>query len=438
MKGYKELREGNDARYRAMQNMIEAANAKGGDMSAEDTAKFDALSAEYRNVQTQIERNHSLMGLAAKDKDGTAAWVDTGPDAPEMRRAPAATETAQRAPRFGDFRCNADFERAYDAYLKRGELVGPAEQRALAEATAGLGDIVAPTEFHNRMAELLQKVVTLRKIAQVMPLGSWKRDIVIESNVAAVNWTGEGSAISDSLNTASTYTNVVLQPWKLAGLAKVSRELVDDAPARGPGFSIENVITNSFAKGFAQKEEQGFLVGTGSSQPTGILTYASNGPSVGQQLSAGNSAVTAKQVIDWVYSLPREYRQHPSCAMLVSDTVLGYIRSAAATASGTAQYFWQPSGVLGEPDRILGIPVYASAYVPAPATTSQGFASGGGICGIIGAFDYCVIGERSGYGLRVLNELYAASDQVGYVATNRVDVKLTNMTAFTYLRGAAS
>ncbi|NBW22052.1 MAG: hypothetical protein EBR82_80275, partial [Caulobacteraceae bacterium] len=62
MKGYKELREGNDARYRAMQNMIEAANANGGDMSAEDTAKFDALNAEYRSVQSQIERNHALMG----------------------------------------------------------------------------------------------------------------------------------------------------------------------------------------------------------------------------------------------------------------------------------------------------------------------------------------------------------------------------------------
>jgi len=435
MKNYKELREGNDARYRAMQEMIEAANANGGDMTADDTAKFDALSAEYRKVQQQIERNHALMGLAAKDKD--AGFIDVGPDAPEVRRAPAARETAQRAPRFGDFRCSDEFMRAYETYLKRGEHTPMTEMRALSEGGTGLGDIVAPTEFQSRMAELLQKVVTLRKIATVMPLGSWKRDIAIESALASVNWTTEGSSITDSLATNPTYSNVVLQPKKLAGRAVVSRELIDDAPARGPGFSIENVITNSFAKAFAQTEEDGMLNGTGSSgQPTGILTIASSGPGIGKQLNA-NTAVTGAEVIDWVYSLGREYRQHPSAAILLSDTALGYIRKAG-TAGGTVSYFWQPSSVLGEPDRILGIPVYASAYVPAPATSSQGFASGGGICGMIGAFDYCVIGERSGYSLRVLNELYAQNDQVGFVCTNRVDVKLTNMSAFKYLKGSAA
>ena len=437
MKNYKELREGNDFRYRAMQEMIEAANANGGDMSAEENSKFDALNAEYRKVQQQIERNHTLMSLAAKDKD--AAFIDVGPDAPEVRRAPAARETAQRAPRFGDFRCSDDFMRAYETYLKRGEHTPMTEMRALSEGGTGLGDIVAPVEFQSRMAELLQKVVTLRKIATVMPLGSWKRDIAIESALASVNWTTEGNSITDSLATNPTYSNVVLQPKKLAGRAVVSRELIDDAPARGPGFSIENVITNSFAKAFAQTEEDGMLNGTGASgQPTGILTIAASGPSVGKQLAA-NTAITSAEVIDFVYSLGREYRQHPSAAILLSDTALGYIRKAAATGATTQLgYFWQPSGVLGEPDRIMGIPVYASAYVPAPATTSQGYASGGGICGMIGAFDYCVIGERSGYSLRVLNELYAQNDQVGFVCTNRVDVKLTNMSAFKYLRGAAS
>lgn len=434
---YRGLVEKMGALYRDMQALIDAANKNGGDMSADDTKRFDAMQAEYRKLQEQRERNVALMGLAAKDKQIGSEFVDVGPDAPEMRRAPAARETAQRAPRFGDFRCSDEFSKAYEVYLKRGEHTPVSEMRALSEGGTGLGDIIPPTEFHSRMAEQLQKMVVLRKLATVMPLGSWKRDIAIESALASVNWTTEGSSITDSLQTNPTYSNVVLQPKKLAGLAKVSRELLDDAPARGAGFSIETIITNSFAKSFAQTEEDGMLNGTGASgQPTGVLTIASSGPSVGKQL-ASNTAITAAEVIDWVYSLGREYRSHPSAAILLSDTALGYVRKAAA-ATGTLNYFWQPSGVLGEPDRILGIPVYASQYVPAPATSSQGFASGGGICGMIGAFDYCVIGERSGYTLRVLNELYAANDQVGYVATNRVDVKLTNMSAFKYLRGAAS
>ena len=435
MKHYKKLREENDLRYRQMSEMIEAANANGGDMSAEDTQKFDALDAEYRRVQGVIEKNHQLMALAAKDRTEGADFVDAGPEAPERR---AVTSTAKKSARWGEFADKAEYRDAFDAYLRRGELVGPTEQRALSEGGTGLGDVVAPTEFSDKIFEQLQKIVTLRQIAQIMPMGSWKRDLVVERAVASVNWTTEGNSITDSLSTNPTFSSVVLQPRKLAGLTKVSRELLEDAPARGPGFSLENILTNSFAKGFAEKEEEGFLVGTGASgQPTGILTIASNGPSVGAQLD-GNSAVTTAKIIDWIYSLPRHYRQHPSTAILVSDTLLSYLRKVPILASSTTTYFWQPSGVLGEPDRIMGIPVYASHYVPAPATSSQGFASGGGICGIIGAFDYCVIGQRSQFSMRVLNERYADEDNVGMVCTSRVDCRLTQMDAFRYLRGAAS
>ena len=433
MKHYKKLREENDLRYRQMSEMIEAANANGGDMSAEDTQKFDALDAEYRRVQGVIERNHQLMALAAKDRTEGADFVDAGPEAPERRASKA--EKAEKA-RWSAFADTNEYRDAFDSYLRRGELVGPTEQRALSEGGSGLGDVVAPTEFSDKLFEQLQKVVTLRQIAQIMPMGSWKRDLVVEGAVASVNWTGEGSSITDSLQSSSTFTSTVLQPKKLAGLTKVSRELLEDAPARGPGFSLENILVNSFAKGFAEKEEQGFLVGTGASnQPTGILTLGTIDKTV--QMAAGNNAISAAKVIEWVYALPRQYRQHPSCAILVSDKLLSYIR-AAGTAGGTVSYFWQPSGMLGEPDRIMGIPVYASHYVPDPATSSQGFASGGGIAGMIGAFDYCVIGQRSNFSMKVLNERYADEDNVGMVCTSRVDVKITQVDAFRYLRGAAS
>jgi len=420
--------------YREMQGLIDAANENGGDMSEADTKRFEDMKAEYRKLQQQRERNHEMMSLA--QKDSSIGWVDV-PDAPERRTA--APKAGKKSERWGAFADTAEYRDAFDAYLRRGELVGPTEQRALSEGGSGLGDVVAPTEFSDKLFEQLQKVVTLRQISQIMPMGSWKRDLVIEGAVASVNWTSEGTAITDSFQSSSTFTNTVLTPRKLAGLTKVSRELLEDAPARGPGFSLENILTNSFAKGFAEKEEQGFLVGTGASgQPTGVLTLSSGGPSVGKQLAA-NNAITSAEVIDWVYSLPRQYRQHPSAAILLSDTALSYIRKAAATAATTQlQYFWEPSGQLGEPDRIMGIPVYASHYVTAPATSSQGFASGGGICGMIGAFDYCVIGQRSQFSLRVLNERYADEDNVGMVCTSRVDVKLTQMDAFRYLRGAAS
>lgn len=406
MKGYKELREGNDARYRAMQDMIEAANAKGGDMSAEDTAKFDALNAEYRSVQSQIERNHALMGLAAKDKD--AGFVDVGPDAPEVRRAPAARETAQRAPRFGDFRCSDEYENAYATYLKRGEHTPVSEMRALSEGVSGSGDVLPPTEFHNQLSTKLQTMVALRKIARIMPLGSWKRDIPMENSLGTASFPGEGTA--PAADSGQTYNNVVLQPKRLVALQKVSNELIEDAPARGPGFSIESIITEQFARLFAQTEEDAFFNGAVNG-PAGILNDAGLTTAVG-----GATSFTAAQVISAIYALPRQYRESKTCAMVVSDSFAAALRGLGAVG-GTNNYFWQNSGALGEPPTIMGIPVYTSAALAAYGTT-------GNKVGIIGDFSYCCLAERSGYTLKVLRERYADANQTGFLAQNRVDCRL--------------
>lgn len=431
MNGYNELRAGNDARYREMQQIIEAANKVGGDMDAETTKRFEALDAEYRRVQGVIEKNHQLMALAAKDRE--AGFVDVGPDAPEMRRAPAARETAQRAPRFGDFRCSDEYVKAYETYLKRGEHTPVSEMRALSEGTAGSGDVLPPVEFHNELAKRLQNIVTVRNISRVLPLGSWKREIAFETALPNAAFIAEGSAPTEN---SGTFTNRVLQPRRLAGLSLVSNELMEDAPARGPGFSIESILTEQFARKFGEVEESGFLVGNGTApNPKGILTYTSGANttvSTGATMggTVASPALTAANVIDWVYSIPRQYRMHSSCAILTSDAVLGMIRKLASISSGTVNYFWQPSGMLGEPDRIMGIPVYASAYVNS--------ITAGSVIGIAGAFDYCVIGERSGYTLKVLRERYADSNQTGFLAQNRVDITLTQTEAFRYLLSPAS
>jgi HK97 family phage major capsid protein len=407
MDSYKKLRAENDARYRQMSELIEKANQAGGDLSADDTKTFDSLDAEYRRVQGVIEKNHQLMALAAKDRE--TGFVDVGPDAPEMRRAPAARETAQRAPRFGDFRCSDEYETAYSTYLKRGEHTPVAEMRALAEGTAGSGDVLPPTEFHNTLSKKLQTMVALRKIATVMPLGSWKREIAMENSLGSAGFPGEGTAPANEVGL--TYNNVVLQPKRLVGLQKVSNELIEDAPARGPGFSIESIITEQFARLFAQSEENAFFNGD-TNGPAGILNDASLTSS-----TAGATAVTVAQIIDWIYALPRQYRERSTTAIVMSDSAAKAIRSLASIASGTVNYFWQNAGALGEPPTLMGIPVYTSAAMPAFGTTTNKFA-------IIGDWSYCVIGERSGYTLKVLRERYADANQTGYLAQTRVDCRL--------------
>jgi HK97 family phage major capsid protein len=85
---------------------------------------------------------------------------------------------------------------------------------------------------------------------------------------------------------------------------------MEDAPARGPGFSIESILTEQFARKFAEVEESGFLVGNGTApNPKGILTYTTGTNTTvntGATMSGtvASPGLTAANVIDWVYSIP--------------------------------------------------------------------------------------------------------------------------------------
>ena len=71
---------------------------------------------------------------------------------------------------------------------------------------------------------------------------------------------------------------------------------------------------------------------------------------------------------------------------------------------------------MGEPDRLLGYPVYTSAYVPTVEAGKPVIA--------FGDFSYYNIGDRGTRSFAELKELFAGNGMVGFVAKERVDGKL--------------
>ena len=92
------------------------------------------------------------------------------------------------------------------------------------------------------------------------------------------------------------------------------------------------------------------------------------------------------------------------------------IEGGAQAEDGNGQYLWQPSLTAGTPDTILGRPVKTSAYMPAIAAGAKTVA--------FGDFSYYWIADRQGRSFKRLNELYAATGQVGFLASQRVDGKM--------------
>lgn len=85
---------------------------------------------------------------------------------------------------------------------------------------------------------------------------------------------------------------------------------------------------------------------------------------------------TYENLVDLVYSVNDQYRQSPACAFLMRDATAGIVRKIRDGAGGTVgQPLWQMSPYLGlrtgEPDTILGYPVYVDANVASAASNAR-------------------------------------------------------------------
>ena len=112
-----------------------------------------------------------------------------------------------------------------------------------------------------------------------------------------------------------------------------------------------------------------------------------------------------------MHSVRGVYR--PDSVFLMNDTT---IRALRKLKDGNGQYLWQPGLREGEPDKLLNHRVYTSAYMPEVAAGAKPI--------LFGDFKSYWIADRDGRSFQRLNELYAKTGQVGFLATERVDGRL--------------
>ena len=206
--------------------------------------------------------------------------------------------------------------------------------------------------------------------------------------------------------------------YKLATMIKVSEELLNDGV-----FDIAAYIATEFARRIGAAEEEAFFTGNGTGKPTGILN-ATGGAELGVT-TAGATAITMDEVMDLFYSLRSPYRRNAN--FLMNDATVKALRKLK-NASG--DYIWQPSVTAGAPDTILNRPVYTSAFMPTIA--------GGAKSILFGDLGYYWVADREGRSFKRLNELYAPTGQVGFLASERVDGKLILPEAVKVLQQKAS
>ena len=283
----------------------------------------------------------------------------------------------------------------------RKKVMTPDMMNSLHIGTDTEGGYLVPDEYEHTLVEALEEENIFRKIAHIINTSTGDRKIPVVASKGNASWVDEEGTITDS---DDTFSQVSIGAYKLGTLIKVSNELLNDSV-----FDLESYISKEFARRIGAKEEDAFFNGDGVGKPIGIFNKT-GGAEVGITTASG-TAVTADEVIDLYYSLKAPYRKN--AVWILNDSTVKAIRKLK---DANGNYLWQPALTQGTPDTILGRPVYTSTYVPEIKAGNKAIA--------FGDFSYYWIADRQGRNFKKLTELYAATDQTGFVATQRVDGKL--------------
>ncbi|MHB1155047.1 MAG: phage major capsid protein [Eubacteriales bacterium] len=274
-------------------------------------------------------------------------------------------------------------------------------KNALQIGTDSEGGYLVPDEFEQTLISALSEENIFRQLAHVMQTSNGERKIPIVSTRGSASWIEEEGTITES---DDAFGQALIGAYKLGTMIKVSEELLNDNI-----FDLQGYISKEFGRRIGNKEEDAFFNGDGSGKPTGIFN-TTGGAQVGVT-SASATAITADEIIDLFYSLRSPYRKNS--LFILNDSTIKAIRKLK---DGNGVYLWQPSIQAGSTDTLMGKKIITSIYVPEIASGTKIIA--------FGDFSYYWIADRQGRSFKRLNELFATTGQVGFLATQRVDGKL--------------
>lgn len=384
-----ELREKRAKAWDAAKQFLDAKRGADGMLSEEDTATYDKMEQDVMNLGKEIERLERQAAIDAELSKATSTPL-TGKPGAKMGK-----DEKEKSGRASDeYKCSF-----WNAMRVKAPM--PSVLNALQEGTDSEGGYLVPDEFERTLVEALEEENVFRTLAHVIRTSSGDRKIPVVASKGSASWVDEEGAYQES---DDAFSQVSIGAYKLGTMIKVSEELLADSV-----FDLEAYISKEFARRIGAREEESFFNGDGKGKPLGILA-AAGGAEVGVT-AASATAITADEVIDLFYSLKAPYRKN--AVWLLNDATVKQIRKLK---DSTGQYLWQPSLVAGTPDTILGRPVKTSAFMPTAAAGAKTIA--------FGDFKYYWIADRQGRTFKKLSELFAATGQVGFMGTQRVDGKL--------------
>jgi HK97 family phage major capsid protein len=229
---------------------------------------------------------------------------------------------------------------------------------AYSEMVPSDGGFLVPETLRSELLRVALESAIVRPRARVIPMDTLRVAFPMIDATSHVShvfggmvgyWTEEAGTLIES---QAKFGKIMLEAWKLTGLAKVSNELLSDSMISFTAF-IEQV----WPEALAWFEDLAFMRGTGVGEPLGFLN---NVATVAVAKESGQVADT----ILWENIINMYARMLPSslnrAVWLASPNVFPQLATMALSVGTGGSAVWLNNGAAGPPATILGRPLIIS------------------------------------------------------------------------------
>lgn len=379
-----ELRSKRNTLWEQTKDFLEKHRGENGLVEASAVEQYNKMASEVQALGAEIERLEQQAAVDAALSAPTSKPVTNAP-----QNSPKAEGTA-----------SDEYKNAFwDMIRNKGDQFAVRNALSVGEDTEG--GYTVPPKFERRLIQALEENNIFRQMATVIKTNSGTRKIPIANDTMEAQWIDEGEEIPE---TDTKFGQTTLSAYKLGTMIKISNELLHDS-----AFDLASYIATRFGVAMGNAEERAFFTGDGDKKPLGILAET-GGAELGVT-SASQTAITFDEIFDLYYSLKSPYRRNAQ--FICNETLLLQLMKLK---DKNDNYIWKPSLDIAKPDTILGRPVRTSSFMPTVAKGERVL--------LFGDLKNYWVADRQNRTFRRLNELYARTDQVGFMTTQRVDGRL--------------
>ena len=343
-------------------NAINAKYSASVSMPKDDADKMDSVLNKIEALDVDLSREKRRNDLAIDTPEGQhEAALNNATRDPSTH---GDESKALRAFLAGGVSNMADVDR--NRMLARQT---PDIRNAMSTTTATEGGFTVAIEYQKSLETAMKAYGGMREVATRIQTGSGAT-----MNFPTTDPTAEvGAIVGQNTVVAAVDTlfgNLSMDVYKYTSNSiALPFELVQDS-----FIDIEAYVQGVLAIRLARIQNTHFTIGTGVSQPRGLVTALSTGKT---GLTGQTVTVLYDDLVDLEHSVDPSYRHEASAGYMMHDGSVRVIRKIKDTQGRPLFVPGYETGVPGsQPDRLMGRPIYINQDMPVMAANAKSIAFG--------------------------------------------------------------